>query len=187
MKTLAIILAGGQGLRLGGIDKGLLPYAGSTLIETILAVISPQVDQTVISCNRNLEQYQQFGYPIITDTLSGYQGPLAGIAAALSGKQQCDVAITLPCDSPNPPEDLALKLGSQLADDNYDLCYAWDGNRDQYLFSAMHYRCRAQLEDYLARGGRSVKGFHQRLRCKRVDFSSQPQRFININAPADLP
>jgi molybdenum cofactor guanylyltransferase len=185
MKTLAIILAGGQGRRLGGTDKGLLPYAGSTLVEGILDAIAPQVDQIVISCNRNLERYQQLGYPVVPDRLSGYQGPLAGIAACLS-RISCDIAITLPCDSPNPPDDLATKLVSELQAADCDLCYAWDGSHDQYLFSAMRYRCRSQLEQYLAQGGRAVKGFHQQLRYQRVDFSSQPQRFKNINTPEDL-
>lgn len=185
MKTLAIILAGGQGLRLGGSDKGLLKYGRGTLVESILAAIAPQVDQIVISCNRNMEQYQQLGYPVVTDTLPGYQGPLAGIAACLC-RMTCDIVITVPCDNPNPPEDLAAKLVGQLTAADYDLCYAWDGSRDQYLFSAMHYRCHDQLEQYLAQGGRSVKGFHQQLRCKRVDFSSQPQRFKNINTAEDM-
>ena len=185
MKTLAIILAGGQGQRLGGIDKGLLPYHNSTLIECVLAAIAPQVDHTIISCNRNVKQYQQTGYPTVQDRLAGYQGPLAGIAAALDS-QPCETAITVPCDNPQPPDNLVSMLSAPLTDSDYDLCFAWDGDRDQYLFSAIQYRCLPTLTHYLQLGGRSVKGLHKLLRCQRVDFSAQPHRFANINSPEDL-
>ena len=93
----AIILAGGQGRRLGGQDKGLVEYQGKPLIQHVLDKITPQVDSVMINANRNQESYSTFGYDIVTDKLSDFQGPLAGFAIAMQ-ESKTKFILTMPCD-----------------------------------------------------------------------------------------
>ena len=179
MKTTGLILAGGRGSRVGGADKGLLNWEGGTLVDAVLARFAPQVDQVLISCNRNLEQYAQRA-ATVSDELADFQGPLAGLCAALP---QCktELIITVPCDCPNLPLNLVSRLIQQLHSGNYELCYAHDGEREQYLFSALHKGCEQRLRDYLAGGGRSVRGWHETLRVVQEDFSDVGAHFRNLN------
>ena len=110
-----LILAGGQGRRLGGVDKGLQLFAGQPLVQHALRRLAPQVGRVMISANRNLEAYRQMGVPVWPDPpeLQGYQGPLAGV---LAGLQACDTAylVTIPCDCPRFPSDLVQRLSAAI-------------------------------------------------------------------------
>lgn len=180
MKASGIILCGGRGSRVAGADKGLLPWRDSSLVEAVVERLAPQVDDIIISANRNIEQYTTLGYPVITDALPDYQGPLAGIASALPACRN-SVAIVVPCDTPLLPADLAARLLSALEDSGVDLSFANDGRRSQYLFSAVRGRCLAGLESCLQTGERSVRGWHASLHCVEVDFSDCPEAFTNLN------
>ena len=105
----AVVLAGGRGRRLGGQDKGLMELDGKPLIKHILDLVTPQVNAVIINANRNQEIYADLGHPVISDTMTDYQGPLAGFAAALTASDT-DYIMTLPCDGPYVPADLALSL-----------------------------------------------------------------------------
>ena len=180
MKTVGIILSGGRGERVDGADKGLLPWRGSTRVESVITRLLPQVTSLLISCNRNLDRYEAFGHPLVQDQLSGFQGPLAGIAAALE-QSPCPIAVVVPCDCPEPAHDLAARLIEALEKSAAQLSYAHDGVRAQYLFTALQVECWESLHDYLADGHRSVKGWHDRLDCVAVDFSDRAANFANIN------
>jgi molybdenum cofactor guanylyltransferase len=108
-----LLLAGGRGSRMGEADKGLLPFRGTTLAKHVLARLRPQVDLVAINANRNLERYASFGAPLWSDDLAGFQGPLAGLAAGL---RRCatPLLLTVPCDSPFLPLDLAARLVDEL-------------------------------------------------------------------------
>lgn len=108
-----IILAGGEGKRAGGLDKGLLVYENTPLIEHVINTVKPQVDDIVISANRNVEQYRQYGYQVVPDLTQGFQGPLAGIAAALACCKH-DWVLVVACDMPRLPKNLVALLASRL-------------------------------------------------------------------------
>ena len=113
-----LILAGGQARRMGGQDKGLIPLAGRPLIAWVIAALTPQVGRILISANRNQAAYAAFGHPVIGDEavgaeLAGFQGPLAGIAAAMT-RMETPWLLTLPCDAPLAPADLAPRLAASL-------------------------------------------------------------------------
>jgi molybdenum cofactor guanylyltransferase len=175
-----IVLSGGQGRRAGGADKGLLPWKDSTQIETLLKVLRPQVDRLIISANRNLERYRELADIVVSDDLADYQGPLAGVAAALA-LVETNIALVVPCDCPNPPADLASRLLRALEDGQHQLVYAHDGTRAQYLFCALRKNSLESLRHYLAEGGRSVKGWHLGISYGVVDFSDCPESFANHN------
>ncbi|MEW8500460.1 MAG: molybdenum cofactor guanylyltransferase MobA, partial [Candidatus Thiodiazotropha taylori] len=126
----AVILAGGRGSRMGGNDKGLILFDGKPLIEHVVNTIAPQVGRLLINANRNMVEYQRFGYPVIRDELSGYQGPLAGIYSALEQITTSNL-ITVPCDGPRLPKDLVARLASAREAAAADIAVAHDGKRLQ--------------------------------------------------------
>jgi molybdopterin-guanine dinucleotide biosynthesis protein A len=180
MKCSAILLCGGRGRRVGGADKGRLPWGQRSMAEAVLERIAPQVDDIVISANRNRDWYQSLGYPVVADLRAGFQGPLAGLEAALPlcGR---DTAMIVCCDNPSLPLDLARRLGSRLEDAGIDVCHANDGDRDQYLTAMLRTSLRDSLVRYLDAGQHSVRGWYRSLRCASVDFSDQRNAFTNIN------
>jgi molybdopterin-guanine dinucleotide biosynthesis protein A len=112
----AIILAGGEGRRAGGADKGLLLHRGAPLIEHVIAVIAPQVDDIIISANRNTGRYQDYGYDVIRDTDDIRQGPLSGILACLPACRH-ERVLVVPCDMPNLPDNIVDRLGAENSAD----------------------------------------------------------------------
>jgi molybdopterin-guanine dinucleotide biosynthesis protein A len=186
MNCSAIVLCGGLGRRVGGVDKGRLPWGGSTLVENVLARIAPQVDDIVISANRSRDWYEGLGYPVIADRRPGFQGPLAGLEAALP---VCRHALTLVvcCDTPDLPDDLLERLVGPLEDPSVDVCFASDGERDHYLVAVLRTSLRASLTRYLDGDRRSVRGWYAELHCATADFSAQPSALRNINRPGNPP
>lgn len=185
-----LILAGGQARRMGGQDKGLIPLAGRPLIAWVIAAVQPQVGRILISANRNQAAYASFGYTVIGDeavgeALSGFQGPLAGIAAALS-VAETPWLLTLPCDAPLPPADLAARLAAALARADRDLAVAWDGERGQPVHALLSRRLLPDLLGALAAGERRLEAWQARHHPAIADFSDCPQAFLNLNTPEDI-
>ncbi|MGM9515397.1 molybdenum cofactor guanylyltransferase MobA [Roseateles sp. DB2] len=108
-----LILAGGEGRRMGGQDKGLLMLQERPLAAHALERLSPQVSQVLISANRHAEAYAALGAPVLADSLPGFLGPLAGL---LTGLQACrtDWLLSVPCDSPALVPDLGTRLAAAL-------------------------------------------------------------------------
>lgn len=183
----AVILAGGRGQRMGGRDKGLIFWGEKPLIEHVIAAIEPQVNQLILSCNRNIEAYSGYGFPVISDDMDNFQGPLSGIMSVLASEICTSQLLLLcPCDCPNPPNNLAQVLAKKLIDEQLDGVYCNDGRRDQYLFSLISTNCRDSLQAYLNNNKRSVRGWFEQLNTATVDFSTQQQQFANINLESEL-
>ena len=181
----ALILAGGQARRMGGVDKGLVQLNQQAMIEHILAIITPQTNQIIINANRNHDQYSLYGYPVINDELADYQGPLAGM---LSGLRSCEtrLMITMPCDSPFIPYNLTERLLESVNADDSDISVAHDGNRLQPVFCLLKTSLIDSLDQYLARGERKIDRWFSEHNYSTVDFADQPETFSNINNPEEL-
>lgn len=183
-RVAAVILAGGQGSRMGGADKGLIDYQGRPLIEWGLAVLAPQVgEEIVISANRNLERYAAYGYRVLPDTLPDFSGPLAGVLAALQ-VVAADWLLVVPCDTPHLPPDLALRLLGAAQLEGVSLAMAADDARIHHSCFLVHAGQRDHLADFLARGERAVRHWQAQLSSTTVRFDAAA--FVNLNRPDDL-
>lgn len=180
----ALVLAGGKSRRMGGRDKGLLPFGNGLLVGHVLAAIGPQVGQVLISANRHHAEYQRYGVPVLADPLDDFQGPLAGFLAGLQ-YMQTDYLVTLPCDGPVIVPDLAQRLARRLAEADADIAVAHDGQRLQPVYALMHRRVLDDLRLALAEGERKIDRWYPRHNWVTADFSDVPQQFNNINTPED--
>ena len=151
----ALILAGGKGRRMGGKNKGLLPFGDGLLVEQVLVRILPQVGAVMISANRNQEIYARLGYPVVADPLEGFQGPLAGFLAGLEN-MRTDYLLSVPCDGPFIVDDLAVRLARGLTEADADIAVAHDGDRLQPVYALLHRRVLADLRSALELVKRSV-------------------------------
>jgi molybdenum cofactor guanylyltransferase len=176
----AVILAGGRGRRMGGVDKGLVEFNGRPLIEHVIAAISPQVRTLMINANRNLVQYQRFGYPVIADSLNDYQGPLAGFLAAMAVAQTADI-VTVPCDGPLLADDLVARLLAARERDQAEIAVAHDGHRLQPVYALIPVSLQPSLQAYLQGGDRKIDLWYAQHRIATADFSDLPATFVNIN------
>ena len=184
--TSAVILAGGRGRRVGGKDKGLLIWGKEPLIQHIYKRIEPQVNQVIVSCNRNFDQYKNLVDVFVPDDRDGYCGPLAGIEAACN-LIPSDYAIVIPCDAPSLPLDLVARLIYPLErQKNIEVTYAWDGLRSQFLFTAIRSEVFSSITPCLDAGGRSLKDWHSYVKTGEVDFSDKIDAFDNINYESQL-
>ncbi len=176
----AIILAGGQGLRMGGQDKGVVSWQNRPLIEHVIERIAPQVDSLRISANRNLPAYQKLGYPVHTDAEPGFRGPLAGIASCAP---YCDNewVMIVPCDYPSLPSQLVSTLLQTAIEDDLEASYAVTEQRDHYLCAMVLRTALTGLNERLAGEDLSVKGWLKTLRCKPTAFVGMTEAFQNIN------
>ncbi|WOB06318.1 molybdenum cofactor guanylyltransferase MobA [Piscinibacter gummiphilus] len=180
-----LVLAGGQGSRLGGVDKGLQMYRGQPLARTALERLSPQVGRVMLSANRHLDDYARWGVLVWPDPadLAGYQGPLAGF---LSGLQHAETPylVTVPCDCPQFPADLVARLAEAMHD-GVDLVLARTDAGPEPAFCLMRRSLAADLRRYLESGERKVGRWMAQLRRAEVTFDD-PAAFFNINTPDDL-
>lgn len=179
-----VILAGGQGRRMGGRDKGLVDFQGRPLIEWVLAVVEPQVEAVLINANRNQARYGDYGHPVVTDALGDYQGPLAGFAAAMA-RVDTPLMLTVPCDGPMLPGDLAARLRAGLEAGQAEIAVAHDGDRMQPVYALLRTDLLPSLEAFLGEGERKIDRWYARHRMVTVDFSDRPETFANLNSPED--
>lgn len=180
----AVVLAGGRGLRMGGLDKGLVEVAGRPLIGYTLAALAPQVGAIVINANRNAERYRAWGYPVIADASGDFDGPLAGMCAAL-GAITTPLLLTVPCDCPRLAPDLAARLHAALLRDDAEIAVAHDGTRTQPVFALLRRELHADLAEQLAAGERKIDRWFRFHRLAPVDFSDRPEHFVNLNSPEE--
>jgi molybdopterin-guanine dinucleotide biosynthesis protein A len=182
-RVAAVILAGGQGRRMGGADKGLIDYQGRPLIEWVLAALTPQVDELVISANRNLDAYAAYGHRVLPDTLPDFPGPLAGVLAALQAVA-ADWLVVAPCDTPHLPRDLVLRLLGAAQLECVPLAVAADAARVHHGCFIVRTDQRDNLAAFLARGERAVRHWQAGLASTTVRFDAAG--FANLNQPTDL-
>lgn len=184
-KVSGVVLAGGLARRMQQQDKGLILFNNRPLVSYALAALAPLTDTLVISANRNQELYRGFGYPVISDANPTFDGPLAGILAALQ-TAPAHVLLTAPCDSPFVRTEHFQKLLQALCSSSADVAIAFDGDRLHPVFSAMRSHLQDDLQDYLQRGERKLQAWFRRHALIEVDFSAEPEAFANINTPAEL-
>ena len=180
-----IILAGGQARRMGGQDKGLLKLANKTMIEYILDILKPQLGYIVINANRNLTEYARYGYPVTSDLIEGFFGPLAGMMSGIKIANTPLIA-TVPCDTPLLPEDLIKRLYAALIEQQADISVVHTGERLQPVVTLMKTTLLDSITEFLQRGERKIDRWFASQAMAIVDFSDQPSAFININTEADM-
>lgn len=180
----AVVLAGGQGSRMSGQDKGLLLFHGRPLIAHVLDGLKPQVGKVLISANRHAETYRQYA-PVVADADGSFPGPLAGMLAAMQ-VANTPYILSVPCDAPAVPVGLAERLFAALqASEGAELAVAHDGFRLQPVYALLSQCLLDDLQTWLAQGGRSVRDWYARHRMVTVDFSDCASSFRNMNTPAD--
>lgn len=183
-KITAVILAGGQGRRMGHRDKGLIELNGKPLIEHVIDKIAPQVGQIAIN-SPDHKAYEQYGYPTFGDVLSGGLGPLAGLHSALSHCNS-ELILVLPCDTPLIPDDLVERMVRQLDEEGAELCSVSDGERVHAVFILARSTIKQRLEGYLQQGKRRVQEWLKSEQAAIAIFTECPLSFININTQEEL-
>ncbi|WP_018140392.1 molybdenum cofactor guanylyltransferase MobA [Thioalkalivibrio sp. ALJ7] len=181
----AVILAGGQGRRMGGCNKGWVDYRGRPLIAHAIERLQPQAEQLVISTNTDIDRYRALGFPALTDSHPDYRGPMAGIAATFAACPG-QTLLCAPVDAPELPLDLGQRLHHALEASPAPAAIAHDGERLQPLFALLRPTLAERMQDDLAQGSLAVGRWFRDIGALTVDFSDQPQAFANINTPDDL-
>lgn len=179
----AVILAGGRGTRMGGVDKGLVIYRQRPLIEWVLDAIQPQVGEVLISANRNLDVYAQYGCRVIVDATPDFSGPLAGVLAAMDAVDTHWLLVA-PCDTPHLPANLAQQLLDTAQAEGVPIAVAADTQREHYTTMLVQTRLADLLRDYLQSGQRAVHAWQQSFNPACVMFTSDLLQ--NFNTRVDV-
>jgi molybdopterin-guanine dinucleotide biosynthesis protein A len=179
----AVILAGGRATRMGGVNKGLVRLGDIPMISHVIERLRPQVGQLLISANHDLENYLVFGFEVITDVLTDFPGPLAGIYSAMTC-MRTDWLVCVPCDTPRLPADLVSRLMN--CDSSHRVRVAHDGIRQQSACCMLHISTREPLLHYIKSGQHAVHRFLAEQNAVQVDFSDEADAFININTKDEL-
>ena len=184
-----LILAGGRAQRMGGIDKGLVLFHQRPLIEVTIARLKSQVGPILINANRNITKYAVYGYPVIMDETPDFSGPLAGF---LMGLKNCKTPylLTTPCDSPLFPEDLGVKLATELESAGLDLVFASSKEADgkiwaQPVFCLMRANLQDSLNSFLNKGDLKIDRWFKEIKSGTVIFDDA-KTFANANTPEEL-
>jgi len=175
----AVVLAGGQGRRVEEQDKGLIEFNGKKLVSHVIGSLSAQTTNIVIVANRNLDTYQSLGFPIVSDRIKGFQGPLAGLDAAFSITSNSFLLCT-PCDSPFIPNDLMDRLIC-AATGNNPIVVASDGKRLHPVICLVHRSVWPDIEARLSEGRLRLMDWIEATGYDVADFSSCPEALQNLN------
>jgi molybdopterin-guanine dinucleotide biosynthesis protein A len=188
-----LVLAGGRGSRMGGVDKGLQNFNGMPLALFTLLRLQPQVGAMMVNANRNLSAYESFGTPVWPDVLADYAGPLAGF---LTGLERCetDWLVTVPCDTPLFPQDLVARLAQAAERDEAEIAMAAareeDGQlRAQPVFCLLRHELLESLVRFTQDGGRKIDAWTAQHKTVLVPFDAsgdEPRAFFNANTLAEL-
>jgi molybdopterin-guanine dinucleotide biosynthesis protein A len=185
MKVTGVVLAGGQGSRMGGVDKGLQEFRGKPMAAHALERLAPQVDEILINANRNAQAYARFGYRVIADEIEGFAGPLAGFERGLAHATS-DLVVTVPCDSPFLPRALVARLREHLERENAEIAVAKTGEQAHPVFCLMRRGVHESLRAFLASGQRKIDRWYPQLRAVLVAFDDEADAFLNINTREEL-
>jgi molybdenum cofactor guanylyltransferase len=180
----AVILAGGQGRRMGGQDKGLIEFNGQPLVSILIDKLQQQSVDIIINANRNHDRYRNFGCPVISDQLENYQGPLAGFASAMAAVAT-DYIVTLPCDSPLLVNDYVSRFILSHEQSPAPIHVAFDGERLQPVHALIKLDLRPSLLEFLDSGDRKIDRWYALHGFAQTDFSDCMDMFRNINTPSD--
>ena len=180
-----LILAGGKGSRMGGVDKGLQGFRGKRLVDHVYERFAPQVGGIIINANQNQEEYKTFGVRVVSDAIGGFAGPLAGFHAGLSISKRPFLA-SVPCDSPFLPADLVERLYKRIDDTGAELAVAKTGEQPHPVFSLMRRGVLNHLAEFLKSGGRKIDAWYATLSVVEVAFDDEAEAFSNINTLEEL-
>ena len=180
-----IVLAGGQGRRMGSVDKGLVELDGRALVAHVIDRLGPLVAALVINANQNRDRDAAFGHAVVADAIGGFAGPLAGLHAGLSAATTPYV-VTSPCDSPFLPHDLVERLAAAFDQTPLDLAVARTFEQPHPVFSLVKRSVLPHLEAFLRAGGRKIDAWYRTLRVAEVSFDDEADAFRNINTAAEL-
>jgi molybdopterin-guanine dinucleotide biosynthesis protein A len=180
-----IVLAGGQGRRMGGVDKGWVELEGRPMIAHVLARLAPQVADVLINANQNLDRYAEFGLPVVPDAVGGFAGPLAGLHAGMTHATRPHV-VTVPCDSPFLPLDLVARLARGLEDGRAQLAVAKTFDQPHPVFCLVRRDVLPHLAAFLETGGRKIDAWYATLSIVEVAFDDESDAFRNINTTDEL-
>lgn len=185
MKISAIILSGGRATRMNGVDKGLVLLQNKPLIQHVIGRLKPQVGEILINANREIVHYQAFGLPVIQDEDADFIGPLAGFILGLQHAKH-DYVLTVPCDSPLLPLDLADRLNNSMVAARAEIAIASSDGDIHPVFCLMKKSVLPCLLAYIVSGERKVSAWQKSLNYIEVDFSDNSQAFTNLNTFDDL-
>ncbi len=183
-QVTGLVLAGGMGRRMDSRDKGLVEFRGKAMAQHAIERLQPQVGALIVNANRNAEAYAAFGHRVVSDEVSGFAGPLAGLHA---GMRECDTAliVTVPCDSPFLPSSLVLRLHEAMVQNNAEIAVASTEGQLQPVFALYKTTLRSSLEKFLADGGRKIDKWYDAHRTVAVEFEDE-SAFANINTIEEL-
>ena len=162
-----------------------MTFKGRPMISYALDALIPVVDYVMINANRNIEQYRQFGHPVISDQTDSFDGPLAGVLTAML-QVEAEVLVVIPCDSPFIKAEYLQKLLLSRAANNADVAVAFDGVRVHPVFMAIKTALRKSLQDYLVGGQRKVVSWLEQQNLVKVEFTNEAEIFRNINTLTEL-
>ena len=180
-----IVLAGGQGSRMGGVDKGLQPFRGKPMVAHVIERLAPQVDELIINANRNPGDYARFGHRVVADEIPGFAGPLAGFERGLAHAMG-ELVVTVPCDSPFLPVDLVARLRAALESASAELAVARTGDQAHPVFCLMRREVLPSLQQFLGSGQRKIDRWYEALRVAHAAFDDEADAFLNINTRDEL-
>ena len=184
-----VVLAGGLGRRMGGVDKGLQPLHGRPMAAHVLERLAPQVDALLINANQNPSTYAELALPygarVVADLNGGFAGPLAGLQAGLAAART-PLVMTVPCDSPFLPADLVNRLRVALNANLAQVAVAKTGTQAHPVFAMVRADVRDNLEAFLATGGRKIDAWYSALAVVEVAFDDEAEAFENINTRDEL-
>jgi len=183
-----LVLAGGRGSRMGGVDKGLQNFRGMPLAMHALLRLQAQVGETLLNANRNIAAYESMGVPVWPDAVPDYPGPLAGF---LAGLERCETPflVVVPCDSPLFPEDLVARLAEAFADESTEIAVAATREGDALQAQPVFCMMRAGLMESLVRfvhgGERKIDRWTAQHATRLVAFENA-EAFANANTMDEL-
>jgi molybdenum cofactor guanylyltransferase len=180
-----VVLAGGQGRRMGTVDKGLVLLRGRPMVQHVLERLAPQVSEILINANQHVAEYAALGHRVIPDAIGGFAGPLAGLHVALTHAANPTVA-TVPCDSPFLPADLVSRLRAALDAGAAELAVARTFHQPHPVFALVRTRVLPHLTRFLEGGGRKIDAWYATLAAVEVAFDDEADAFRNINTDDEL-
>lgn len=184
---VGVVLAGGQSSRMGA-EKGLLPLGGIPLMARVIARLAPQVGKVVISANGDPGRFEALAVPVVPDVVPGC-GPLGGLLSGLRWARSAGApfVLTVACDTPFFPHDLAIRLAQPITGDPLGTAVARSSGHDHYTFVLHPTAFAEELDSWIRRSEkRSLHGWLTHRQAVSVDFYGDPDPFFNINSPADL-
>jgi molybdopterin-guanine dinucleotide biosynthesis protein A len=186
-----VILAGGLARRMGGGDKGLQMLGGASMLQRVIDRVSPQVSALILNANGDTERFAAFGLRVVADSVDGAQGPLAGVLAAMDHAvdrmSSARAVLSVPCDCPFLPTDLARRLVATMDETCAPIVCAASGGARHHVAALWSVSLRDDIRLALQSGAREVRAFSAKRGMAVAEWPTYPlDPFLNVNTPADL-